>query len=248
MNFTNMIKSIKKSFSNLLFPNHIKCIFCKDELIKQNQYDCCDDCFKALPRINSNFCLRCGAKQNENSVGVCQNCKRNNFSFELARSPFSYEGNIRKTIYAFKYDNAKYLANPLSTFLYECYKDFNINVDFVTSVPLHLERIKSRGYNQASELAKEFCLRTSLNFIEIFSRIKNTPSQTELNVKDRHSNVKNAFALNKNIDIKDKNILIIDDIFTTGATVNELASLLKNNGAKNVYILTLAHTQLKETL
>lgn len=245
----NIFKSSYKKFKDLLldmlYPKHIKCIICQEELNELNNFDCCENCFKNLPRINEDCCYRCGNAMPENSLGVCKNCKANNFDFDLARAVFSYQNEIRSVIYKLKYNSAKYLAEPLAYQLYAKFNSLNWKVDIVTSVPLHANRQKARGYNQSSELAKEFCRLTKLKFKELAVREIDNPSQTELNLKDRKNNVKDIFRLT-NEAIKGKSILIIDDVYTTGATVNELAKLLKKANAIKVYILTLAHSVFDE--
>ena len=107
------------------------------------------------------------------------------------------------------------------------------------------KRIKIRGYNQSVELAREFCKLAQLPYVDYATRETNNPSQTELSLKERKENVKDIFKLT-NQAIKDKNILIIDDIYTTGATVNELAKLLKRANAKSVYVLTVGHSLMTD--
>ncbi|MBQ8430971.1 MAG: ComF family protein [Clostridia bacterium] len=180
----------------------------------------------------------------ENIKGVCLNCKKNNYHFNYAQSVFSYKDNVAKIIQNLKYNSAKYLADPLGEFLYKKLIELNWKIDLITFVPLHTKRIKKRGYNQAEILADQLSRKSGIEIKNILERDKNTPSQTSLKVKERAKNMENAFKLIDN-NIKDLNVLIIDDVFTTGATVNEIAKVLKNAKAKNVYVLTLAHTVFK---
>jgi len=240
-----IFNSIKNKFENALFPKHIKCIFCGRELSELNHFDCCEKCFPALPTINEYHCQRCGDQLAEGQTTVCKNCKANNFSFEIARSVFSYKDQIRPIIHKLKYNNAKYLAEPLAYFLYSKFVSLNWQIDIITSVPLHKNRLKQRGYNQSEELAKHLSTLASTNYTQLATREIDNPSQTALDFKDRKKNVEDIFKITNTI-IKNKNILIVDDIYTTGATVNELAKLFKKHHAKNVYILTLAHTKYDE--
>ena len=171
----------------------------------------------------------------------------------MAVSSFKYEGTAKHLVYKLKYGGAKYAALPLSKYLVEAYKDSKIqNIDIVTCVPLSKERLKSRGYNQAQVLAEEFCKllllenTTLTQNYNLIKRVKNTPTQTSLTKLERRENLKDAFVYCEEKDeIKGKNILIIDDIFTTGATVEELTNVFKKNKAGKVYCLTCCHTVKK---
>lgn len=238
----NLLKSYLIKLFNLIYPKHIKCIFCGNEITNPNKYDMCDNCLTHLPFIVKDFCSRCGSQLSQNHIGVCQNCKITNFHFDYARAVFVYDKNVKRTIKKLKFSSAKYLIEPLANCLYYKFTSLNWKVDLVTFVPIHESRLKLRGYNQSEELAKEFSKLTNIENINCFTKIKNTPNQTSLSRKDRQNNLIDAFKL-KYKSVKDKNILIIDDIFTTGATTNELSKLLKNNGANKVYVLTIAHTK-----
>lgn len=243
-------KSFKNGFLDLVFPLHIKCIFCSNEIPEKNVYDSCPKCLGSLPFITKNFCLRCGSQLLDEAEGVCFNCKSTNFNFDSARSVFQYKNQVVNAIHLFKYSSAKYLAEPFAYFLFNKFELLKWNIDFVSFVPIHPNREKTRGYNQAYEIAKMFCSLTNLPLISLFSREIDSPSQTELTRKQRTENIKNAFKFvkPKDISVQDKNILIIDDVYTTGATTNALATLLKNAKVKNVYILTLAHSCLNKDL
>lgn len=245
------IKEIFNKFRNgvldMLYPKHIKCIFCSEELAELNLYDSCEKCLSTLPRINKDYCIHCGMSRSEGAVGSCIFCKRENPSFTLARAVLKYEGTTAIVIQNLKYNHAKYLAEPLAYFLFEKLKNLNWEIDLISFVPIHAKKLKQRGYNQAELLAKELSKLTNIECKNLFEKIKETPTQTKLTRQQRKKNIENSFKLT-NKDVADKNILIVDDVFTTGATANELAKLLKNAKAKYVYILTLAHSVLKENI
>ena len=129
--------------------------------------------------------------------------------------------------------------------MYELFKTLNWNIDLIGFVPMNKDKQKLRGYNQAELIANELSKLTNITCKNLFERVKDVTSQTKLTRQQRRENIKDAFKL---IDrkVKGLNILIVDDVFTTGATVNELSKLLKNAKVKNVYIITLAHSVLKE--
>ena len=249
INFMNIFKSfvinIKNGFLNLIYPKHIKCIFCGEEIELNNSFDSCENCINTLPIINTDYCYRCGGKREKDAVGVCLNCKINNFDFDFARSVFEYNDKLIPTIHKLKFGGGKYLVKPLSFYLYSKLKTLDWKIDLITFVPMYTKRQKERGYNQAEELAKELSKLINIKCEPMFTKIKDTKEQAKLSGKERRTNLKDSFKLIYK-DIAGKNILIVDDVYTTGATSNELARLIKDK-SNNIYILTLAHSKIDET-
>lgn len=242
-----------KMFSNLLdelFPDNLSCLCCGEE-INNSEY-LCEDCLNGLIRLE-NICEKCGERVNSFDK-YCLKCKDHKRNFDKCIACFEYDKTAKNLIYKLKYSGAKYVAKVFSKFLYETYNFANFSkIDVVCCAPLNSKRLKTRGYNQAEVLAQCFCkeaLKNGEDFVvnfELLKRVKNTPTQTHLTREERQENLKDAFELNcdKNC-IKGKNILIIDDIFTTGATIEEMTKVLKNNGANKVYGLTVCHTVLEK--
>lgn len=242
----SIISKIKQNLINAFYPKHIKCICCKNELEIKNVYDLCKNCTSSLPFIKSHFCNRCGLQFDKDGSGVCLNCKAVNFKFELARSSLNFDGYVVDVIHRFKYAKYKFLAEPLSYILYDTLLKENWKVDLICYVPLFPSRKKERGYNQSLELAKQLSKLTNLPTSEDILRIKDTPSQTQLSRRERQENVRDCFKLTNPKQFKDLNILLIDDVFTTGSTSNEVSKVLKKAGAKSVYVLTVAHAGFKQ--
>ena len=238
---------LKEKILNLMYPKNIKCMFCGEEL-NQLEYNCtCEECMKTLPFI-SNPCDRCGSPMGENQKGVCFKCKSRNFYFAQAKSIFEYNDKPLEVVHNLKYNNKKYLVDYMVRYLLDVYSTWNVFVDIVTNVPMFPTKEVTRGYNQSKLIAKKFSSDAKLTFCELCFKVKDTTSQTELNTKERLENVKDSFAFNeeyKNL-IKDKTILIIDDVITTGATVSEVCKVLLKNGAKACYALSFAHTKLNQ--
>lgn len=230
-------------FKKLLYPDKIKCIVCNEEIFTDNAFCICPSCFEKLKFLNTNICEVCGDKL-FGEEKLCERCVKNeNSSIKLARAVFEYDATMKNLIHKLKYDNQKYLAKPLSNILYNYYihnEQIN-NVDIIIPVPLHKQRLKTRGYNQTELLLQSFS-ETNKVKTNIVARVKNTPTQTALSKEERLENLQNAFVVLDNDIIKNKKILIVDDIFTTGATCNNLANLLLKNKAKSVKCLTLCHT------
>ncbi len=160
------------------------------------------------------------------------------FDYGMAVLSYSF---VKKSIERYKYFGERSIGKQYAKIMYEYVKHKNIfeNVDFIASVPLSHKRLKTRGYNQAEYMAKQLANILGIKYIDVLERIRTTKPQNELNLNERIENVKGAFKT-KNVDVSGKNIVIIDDIFTTGSTINECAAALKCAGANKVGFLTLA--------
>ena len=234
------IKKLLDKILSVLFVKDIKCLYCDKELNKPNKFCLCDDCLSKLEYNNKNTCKKCGVPIGE-YTSLCPRCFVSKFSFTNAYSVFVYNGVIKDLIKKFKFAGGKYIGEYLSKFLYEKYVEAKINCDIVIPVPIHKTTLNKRGYNQAEVLCIAFedilPIRT-----DILIKQKLTKEQAKLNLSERKKNLQDAFTVNNNEEIKDKSILLIDDVFTTGNTVNECSKTLKKFGAKKVYVLTICST------
>ena len=161
--------------------------------------------------------------------------------FDGGGAVFEYKA-VKKSMESFKYFGERSLGSQYAKLMFEYFKDSKIltESDCIVSVPLNIKRLKSRGYDQAEFLAKEFAKLCKKEFIpNAVVRNRDTKPQNALNPKERLENVKNAFSLG-NADVKGRKIIIIDDIFTTGSTINECAAVLKSAGAEKVNFLAFA--------
>lgn len=241
------ITLFKDKVLNLMFPKYIKCMFCGDEL-NQNAYNyTCENCLNSLPFIK-NPCERCGSSMNENQVGVCLKCKRKNYSFSLAKSVFEYDGEAKSVIHRLKYNSRLYLAEYMVNYLVDVYSTWNVFPDIITCVPLFETKEKQRGFNQSKVIAEKFSEKVKVPFYDLCVKSVETDSQTSLNTNERMENIKDSFVFKKEYKrtIKNKTILIIDDVITTGATTSEVSKVLLEQGAKDCFVLTFAHTKLNE--
>ena len=237
-----MKTSLKEKLNKLtdyLFVNDYKCIICNREIVKNSRYSTCDKCLKSLPYI-THSCNICGASIKQGNL--CLNCKRGLPSIAKNISVFDYTNPIDMLVYGLKYGNKKYLAKYLSNFMVDKFLESGLSVDFIIPVPMHSFRLNERGYNQAELLCESFKslnLEIKCNLVE---RIVNTVSQTSLPREKRLINLTNVFKVLDKKQVKGKNILIVDDVYTTGTTVGEIAKVLTKAGANKVYSLTLCHT------
>lgn len=165
-----------------------------------------------------------------------------NIYYDYMLNLFEYRGIIKKQICKFKFNNEKYIGKTFSKILSKRILELNLNFDIIIPVPISKNRYKERGYNQskilALQLVKDFKKRYYNN---VLVKVKDNKRQSKLNLEARQSNVVGVYKI-KNINlIKNKTILLIDDICTTGATVNECAKVLKLSGAKSVMVATIAY-------
>jgi ComF family protein len=190
--------------------------------------------------IHPPMCRVCGIPMGSN--GVCSQCRINKPQFQLLRSWAIYEGPIRQAVLRIKYRRDITLGFELSNRMSKFVKNLNLPVEIVIPVPLGSKRKTERGYNQASLIAYPLSLQFGWDYVpEGLVRIRETGSQVGLNPGQRNENVKDAFdAVPRKVT--GRNVLIIDDVATTGATLSSCTSALKAAGANEVYAVTFART------
>ena len=250
MNNQSMIEYLKEGLLNFVFP--LDCKICEKPIRESKGYSICKDCFKTIELIDQPYCRKCGKpliptdffKQNRGIL--CLDCKRKKYSFEFSRSTGVYDKVLKKCIHLFKYYGEKKLAKPLGKLMVDYLlknDEFKKKVDLIIPVPLHKNDLKKRGFNQSVLLSKVI---GDYFFIPVGEKVlikkKLTPFQVNLSKKEREKNILRAFSVEKPEEIKGKNILILDDVFTTGSTVEECAKELKEARAKKIYVLTLARS------
>lgn len=240
---SNKISKVVDKIKSLIFPRNIKCIFCGDELNNRSINDTCENCINSLPFIQ-NACPRCGNPMNPEQTGVCLDCSRNNYYFVFCKSVFIYKDKVAGLVQRIKYNGEKFLIKSAAKYLINELSTSNISPDYVTNVPLFPSKEKERGFNQSSLLGKYVANAFNLQFVELCEKVVNNPSQTSLSISERKENVKDVYKLKQEYlkAVKNKVILVIDDVFTTGATTNEICKILVEHGARACYVLTLAHS------
>lgn len=232
--------TITKNFINLIYPLH--CPICKKSLGAMNKSRLCEYCISKVRRNPRPHCASCGRPM-DNSGAFCAECKKTKNNFTRAYSACLYEGALKEAIHLFKYGKKLYLSGILSSFMIDFIKDDPAiikNIDVVTFVPLNRRSLREREFNQSKLLgagiSKEFYIPIS----DTMDKAIITKRQNELTRNERLVNLKGAFRLRKGTDVLGLGILLIDDVMTTGATLNECASVLLAGGAREVRCLTLA--------
>lgn len=230
-----------KSMLDIIFP--CPCAGCHGRPGEEFRY-LCWNCLTAIDFLKPPYCALCGDPAHGSLSGdySCATCLRKRPFFDCARSAAAYRGLLKKMILDFKYRQAVWLAPDLGRMLLACLRQNfkEENIDYITYVPLHKSRERERTYNQSFLLAEEItsCLRKKI--VDCLARVWPAASQTHLTASARAANVRNKFAVKKGLDLKDKSVLLIDDVMTTGATVNECSRVLKKAGAREVLVLTVA--------
>lgn len=217
------MRTILQYILNFIFP--LTCAVCGKNLKADDKRRICDECwnnvkYTGIPIFPKPYWLE--------SIYAC--C--------------SYEGAVKKCIHLLKYNGKTYIAHLLATLLVDCADtNFTIeDIDFFVPVPLHKKRHRQRGFNQAELLLKEMNRKFNKKVVtDNLVKIKNTKSQVFLSGKERESNILDTFHLKNPEIFPDKNILLIDDVSTTGSTLNECAKTLRKAGAKKIHGLVLAH-------
>lgn len=222
---------------SVLYPD--RCPQC-DQSRPVNQLGFCPECLGKFHYITEPVCFRCGRPVISREI-FCAECANTKHEFEAGRFLFAYN-EIADSIYRFKYMNrpsyATGYAIEIDRHLSEWLRD--INPDALVPVPLHKKRLISRGYNQAEELAVKLSELTGIRvFPNLLIRTRNTVPQKLYDRKRRQLNVKKAFIVVENV-VKLNVVVVIDDIFTTGSTIDAVAAELKANGVQKVFFLTIS--------
>ncbi|NWG02041.1 MAG: ComF family protein [Syntrophaceae bacterium] len=219
---------------------------CCEEFLEEGQGGICPKCLSEIHWITPPFCTICGipfiSEEVENHP--CGACITYRNYFTMARALGTYEGILQAAIHRWKYEGKTSLTPFFGEWMAEGLKrywtpDF---FDFLIPVPLHIERLRERGFNQALLLAKEISGRTGIPYRKkMLQKKKSTPPQVNLSGAEREQALRGVFQATEEEELLGKSILLVDDVYTTGATVNECSKVLLKGGAKRVDVLTLAH-------
>ncbi|MGN0169780.1 MAG: ComF family protein [Lachnospiraceae bacterium] len=222
---------------DLLYPP--KCGGCK-EIIPARTY-VCDRCRKQLHYVHDPVCMICGKPLDDAEEEKCFDCQKTPHVFTQNRSVFVYDDLAKKMMYELKYHHAKEHAEFFGTETLAALRHWilALEVDGIVPVPLHPRRKRQRGYNQAELLAQQIGKACKIPVLsEYLVRNRATRPQKELNDLERKNNMKNAFLMVENA-VQLNRVMLLDDIYTTGATLDAAAAVLKEHGTKQVYGLTV---------
>lgn len=229
-----------KYILNILFPE--KCIAC-NKITEANKI--CNDCWSNCSFITKPYCTICSYpfefSTHENSI--CGSCIKQKPKYDRAFSLLKYDDASKKIIHNFKYHDQLHILEYLVDLLVINGKDLLANSNVIIPVPMHKHKLLKRGYNQAALLAMRIAKKTKIHYLpEALIKRQNTAPQAGLDRAEREKKIKNNFSLNLKIkeQLLNKNILLIDDVITTGATINECCKELKKANPKQIYVLSIA--------
>ena len=205
----------------------------------------CPDCHKAIRAVRPPYCPCCGLPYpaGDKEGHLCAPCLKEKRYFEIHRTCALYEGALKEAIHRFKYGGVFPLVSVFGDLLYPVFQGLSRNypVDLLIPVPLHMKRLRERGFNQALLLVKELSKRTGIPYAErALKKINDTPVQSTLKKRERKKNLTRAFQVKDRETIRGKAVVLVDDVYTTGTTVNECSRALRTAGAERVAVLTVA--------
>jgi len=251
MDLAKEAKDVLHQFLDLIYPP--RCIICQDFLEKRTQVPgndplpVCSSCFSGFRETPPSHCSVCSRpfESTIDDVHTCGTCLTHPPRFKKIAVPYLYDGTLMKAIHQFKYGGKSHMAGTLARLLMPCAAQLAREIGNVLAmpVPLHPKRLRERGFNQSLLLARPAARKLSLRLDYLsLRRIKYTAPQTSLKKDERRKNVRKAFELTRKNVVKGKKVVLVDDVATTGNTLNECAGVLLRAGCKEVYALVLART------
>jgi ComF family protein len=243
----DILRRLLLPLSAVLLP--ADCLVCKRHLPAEHDGGVCLPCWKSFRRLEGACCRRCGdpVLVFEDPVPLpaflCDECRRHPRPFVRCRSAGIYDGALREAIHRVKFGGETALAKSLGRYLARSLPGEAAEADLVAPVPLHPRKLRERGFNQSEFLSGAVASAASLpHQPRLLSKTTPTHSQTGLGRRDRRRNLKGTFSVRARASVAGRRVLLVDDIYTTGCTVEECARALRRAGARAVRVLTLART------
>jgi len=240
--FIKIGEELGKAFLELFYPLH--CVGCSSALLGTSRF--CPDCWEKLERLTPHHCSICSYPLGHASIfaDCCENCSDRELHFVAGVSAFRHQGLVRRLLYQLKYGGDQSLKKALGELTLIALQDKRLqDVTFtaVVPVPLHPRRAREREFNQARLLAEDVAMHLQSPLQELLRRSKPTATQVHSDRKERIKNLKNAFALKKQCTLSG-NYLLVDDVLTTGSTLDACAKVLREAGADGIWAVTVARS------
>lgn len=223
---------------DLMFPN--RCPMC-DRVMGLGESGMCEECMPHIQYVSKERCFQCGKSLESAEEEYCYDCRNKKHLYECGRALYEYKG-IEESIYRFKYLGRQCYGESFAKELAFYFGDFirRINPDAILYVPMHPRKERRRGYNQAKVLAKALGKELGIPVLDGYvQRIRYTKPLKNLNSEERINSLKKAFILGEN-SVELSTVLIVDDIYTTGSTIDEITRVLQTNREIKTYFITLA--------
>lgn len=229
-----------RAIINLLFP--IRCVICNSYEFQSNV---CEFCWEKLTFITKPYCAICSHpfEYENDDKAICGNCIQTKPNYDKAISILKYDDYSKDLIHNFKYKDQLHILNYFVSLMLNMGKDLIEQADIIIPVAMHKHKLLKRGYNQAALIAMNIAKNKKIKYLpQAIIKIVNTDSQAGLKKSQRIKNIKNSFKLNSKFinEIKGKRVLLIDDVITTGATIEECCKVLKFAEPSKLFVLTLA--------
>lgn len=228
--------NIRTELRETLFPETFCCAACGRELFSGEPF--CPDCYGRLTRNDGHFCKRCGMPL-PGEGDYCSRCVDRSVAFTCARSAFVYDEGLKPTLRRFKEKGEAWLARPLAVELERYRREFALEADVLTFVPLTRAKERRRGYNQSRLLAEALSERSGIPCEAMLERVEDRPAQKDLSFPERQVNLRGCFRLLPARGYETRRVLLVDDVMTTGATVNECCRILSKVCENDVKVFTI---------
>lgn len=235
------IRKIKELFERYDDTHNFTCDVCRREVFAGERI--CKTCMKELPFNNGAICPFCGRKTGES--GACLDCKEKPLACAKARSVFVHEGKAMEMVLRFK-RGEKYFCRTFASVALPVLESEFPEADVLTFVPMTAKAEKRRSYNQSQLFCNQLARLSGKPVKALLIKKKETPQQKSLGRREREENLTGCFSVTEKEEVKGKRVLLIDDVLTTGATANEIATILKKAGALAVYVLTVTSVPRKD--
>ncbi len=225
-------------FLDILYPP--VCPFCGE--VQKPGTGICDACREKLPIIEEPRCMKCGKPVASDEQEYCRDCGRRDYAYDQGRSLWRHIPPVTQAIYQFKFHNKRYYGEIFAREMARQYGSWicGHGIEEIIPVPLHSSRLRARGFNQACLLAEYLSRELQIPVGKhVVYRIRKTRPQKQLDDQEREKNLKQAFGVSRQWKAS-RNVLVVDDIYTTGATIHRIAKVLKKAGVQKVYFLTIS--------
>ncbi len=242
LKINKFFQKMKLRLEYLLFPDDIRCVFCGCDITHFYEKPFCKDCEKTLPFNNKHRCMICDQPIG-NEANICDICQTHKRNFKRAYCPFIYEGAVKSSILSFKESNQRFRAKAFARMIVEYMRTDIPALDVITFIPMTKKKEKSRTFNQSKLLAEEIGKLLNLPVLSMFSKVKDS-TQKSSTYKTRLANVVGMYVLKKVKLNRNQNVLIVDDILTTCATVGYCAGLIYPK-VNNVYVCGIAREYVR---
>lgn len=236
-----VLRKAGEALLSLFYPPH--CLLCGSDTTARIHL--CTKCTHEVRPIQEPFCRMCSQPFEGEITGEfsCSNCAERKFHFDCAISPYRARGPVREFIHRFKYEGQFFLRHQLAEWTAHGLQDYRIlaqDFDALVPVPLHPTRRREREFNQAEEIARLVARQAGRPMWDALQRTRYTTTQTRFDRQERMENLRDAFRVRKREAVHNRHIILVDDVFTTGSTVEECARVLRAAGAASVRALTVA--------